>query len=74
MLSATSHIRVQVEDARADLIRYIRKRWMGTRQQGGFDGLEGWAIKEISQGTFYVLVLFSYTSNTFIFIRTGSLC
>ncbi|KAG1771354.1 hypothetical protein EV702DRAFT_1188816 [Suillus placidus] len=49
MLSATSHIRVQVEDARADLIRYIRKRWMGTRQQGGFDGLEGWAIKEISQ-------------------------
>jgi hypothetical protein len=50
MLSATSHIRVQVEDARADLIRYIRKRWMGTRQQGGFDGLEGWAIKEISQG------------------------
>jgi hypothetical protein len=23
---------------------------MGTRQQGGFDGLEGWAIKEISQG------------------------
>ncbi|KAG2341692.1 hypothetical protein BDR05DRAFT_983631 [Suillus weaverae] len=49
MLSATSHIRVQVEDARADLIRYIRKRWTGTRQQGGFDGLEGWAIKEISQ-------------------------
>ncbi|KAG0691655.1 hypothetical protein DFH29DRAFT_1010512, partial [Suillus ampliporus] len=49
MLSATSHIRVQVEDARADLNRYIRKRWVGTRQQGGFDGLEGWAIKEISQ-------------------------
>ncbi|KAG1726343.1 uncharacterized protein EDB91DRAFT_1350518 [Suillus paluster] len=49
MLSATSHIRVQVEDARADLIRYIRKRWVATRQQGGFDGLEGWAIKEISQ-------------------------
>jgi hypothetical protein len=50
MLSTTSHIRVQVEDARADLIRYIRKRWMGMHQQGGFDGLEGSVIKEISRG------------------------
>ncbi|KAJ8584258.1 kinase-like protein [Rhizopogon salebrosus TDB-379] len=49
MHSTTSHICVQVKDVRADLIRYIRRHWMGARQQGGFDGLEGWAVKEISQ-------------------------
>ena len=48
MLSSTSHIRVQVEQARMDLLRWIGKRWVGVRQEGGFDELEGWAIKEIS--------------------------
>ncbi|KAF8137188.1 hypothetical protein EV363DRAFT_1316965 [Boletus edulis] len=42
MLSQSSSIRAQVEDARVDLLRWIRKR-------GGFDTLEGWSIKEISQ-------------------------
>ena len=50
MLSQTSPIRAQVEEARVDLVRWIRKRWMGVRQEGGFDALEGWSIKEISQG------------------------
>jgi len=74
MLSATSHIRVQVEEARADLIRYIRKRWMATRQQGGFDGLEGWAIKEISQGMLSVPALFYHLMLELVcvFIRIGS--
>ncbi|KAG6379947.1 hypothetical protein JVT61DRAFT_10514 [Boletus reticuloceps] len=53
MLSQTSSIRAQVEDARLDLLRWIRKRWMGIRQEGGFDALEGWSIKEISQGGTY---------------------
>jgi hypothetical protein len=50
MLSQTSHIRSQVEEARLDLVRWLRKRWMGIRQEGGFDTLEGWSLKEISQG------------------------
>ncbi|KAG5731816.1 hypothetical protein E4T56_gene4262, partial [Termitomyces sp. T112] len=48
MLSPTSHVRVQVEQARVDLLKWIGKRWLGIRQEGGFDQLEGWALKEIS--------------------------
>lgn len=54
MLSQTSQLRAQVEEARVDLLKWIRKRWMGVRQEGGFDALEGWSIKEISQGAVYV--------------------
>ncbi|KAF8551177.1 hypothetical protein OG21DRAFT_1487193 [Imleria badia] len=49
MLPQTSQIRGQVEEARVDLVRWIRKRLMGISQEGGFDALEGWSIKEISQ-------------------------
>ncbi len=52
MLSSTSHIRVQVEQARMDILRWLRKRWMAVRQEGGFDSLDGWALKEISHGSF----------------------
>lgn len=31
-----------------DLLRWIGKRWISIRQEGGFDELEGWALKEIS--------------------------
>ncbi|KAI0915857.1 hypothetical protein AcV5_003350 [Taiwanofungus camphoratus] len=48
MLSSTSHIRVQVEQARMDILRWLRRRWLGVKQEGGFDALEGWAVKEIS--------------------------
>ncbi|TCD60035.1 hypothetical protein EIP91_010856 [Steccherinum ochraceum] len=48
MLSSTSHIRVQVEQTRMDIIRWLRKRWVGVKQEGGFDNLDGWALKEIS--------------------------
>jgi len=50
MLSTTSHIRVQVEQTQTDIIKRIEKRWLNIRQEGGFDDLEGWAIKEISDG------------------------
>lgn len=53
MLSRTSQIRGKVEETRVDLVKWIRKRWMGIRQEGGFDALEGWSIKEISQGGTY---------------------
>jgi len=48
LLPPTSHIRVQVEEVRMDVLRWIGKRWVSIRQESGFDPLEGWAIKEIS--------------------------
>ncbi|KAI0051380.1 hypothetical protein FA95DRAFT_1554731 [Auriscalpium vulgare] len=48
LLPSTSAIRVQVEDTRVELLRWMRKRWVGVRQEGGFDTLDGWALKEIS--------------------------
>lgn len=50
MLSSTSHIRIQVDQARMDIVRWLRRRWVNVRQEGGFDQLEGWALKEISHG------------------------
>jgi hypothetical protein len=29
-------------------LKWIGKRWLGIRQERGFDALEGWALKEIS--------------------------
>ncbi|KAI6019760.1 hypothetical protein F5J12DRAFT_738593 [Pisolithus orientalis] len=49
MLPSTSPIRTIVEDARVDLLKYIRKRWMNIRNEGGFDALDSWSLKEISQ-------------------------
>ncbi|EIW55420.1 uncharacterized protein TRAVEDRAFT_173142 [Trametes versicolor FP-101664 SS1] len=48
MLSSTSHVRVQVEQARMDIVRYIRRRWLTIKQEDGFAGLEPWAAKEIA--------------------------
>jgi len=39
-----------VEQTQSDVIERIGKRWLNIRQEGGFDDLEGWAIKEISDG------------------------
>jgi hypothetical protein len=39
-----------VEQTQTDIIKRIEKRWLNIRQEGGFDDLEGWAIKEISDG------------------------
>lgn len=50
MLSSTSHVRVQVEQTRMDVLRWLRRRWINVKQEGGFDTLEGWALKEISHG------------------------
>lgn len=52
MLSPTSHIRVHVEQARMDLLKWIAKRWLNIRQEGAFNELDGWAIKEISDSGF----------------------
>ena len=44
---------VQVEETRLELLKWIGKRWLGIRQERGFDVLEGWALKEISDRTFF---------------------
>ncbi|KAH9478923.1 hypothetical protein JR316_0009386 [Psilocybe cubensis] len=48
MLPVTSHVHVQVEQTRVELLRWIGKHWLEVRMEKGFDVLEGWALKEIS--------------------------
>lgn len=50
MLSSTSLIRQRVEDTRVELLRWMKKRWVSIRMEGGFDNLDPWALKEISHG------------------------
>jgi hypothetical protein len=57
-LSSTSAIRSQVEEPRMDILRWLRKRWVGLRQEGGFNAFQGWAVKEISGGAFDLLFFF----------------
>ena len=33
-----------------DVIVWLRKHWIQVRLVGGFDGLDGWALKELSYG------------------------
>ncbi|KAG0139972.1 hypothetical protein CROQUDRAFT_100770 [Cronartium quercuum f. sp. fusiforme G11] len=40
--------RVIVEDAKAGVLKYLKSRWMNVRSHNGFDPLENWALKEIS--------------------------
>jgi BTB/POZ domain len=50
MLSPTSLIRQRIEDTRTELLRWMKKRWVSIRMEGGFDNLDPWASKEISHG------------------------
>ncbi|EED85027.1 predicted protein [Postia placenta Mad-698-R] len=63
MLSSTSQVRVLVEQTRMDVLRWLRRRWMNVKQEGGFDNLEGWAVKEISGGMI-VLSVYSALAST----------
>jgi hypothetical protein len=38
-----------------DILRWLRKRRVGVRQEAGFNALEGWAVKEISGKSFLFL-------------------
>ncbi|GBE83716.1 hypothetical protein SCP_0507720 [Sparassis crispa] len=49
MLPMTSPIRRQVDEVRMDVLRWLRRRWLGVKQEGGFDALESWAAKEIAE-------------------------
>ena len=33
-----------------DVVKWLRRRWVGVKQAGGFDKLEGWSLKELSHG------------------------
>ncbi|KAF8830214.1 hypothetical protein HHX47_DHR2000647 [Lentinula edodes] len=58
LLPPTSHVRIQVEEARIEVLRWIRDkgRWREVREAGGFVGIdgkqgasmEGWALQEIA--------------------------
>ncbi|KAJ3716539.1 hypothetical protein C8R42DRAFT_778589 [Lentinula raphanica] len=58
LLPPTSHVRIQVEDARMEVLKWIRDkgRWKEVRDAGGFLGIEGkegasmegWALQEIA--------------------------
>ncbi len=37
-----------IEDARTEILRYLKRRWVSIRASGGFDRLEKWALKEIA--------------------------
>jgi len=48
MLSPTSFIRQKVEDIRVELLKWMKKRWVSIRMEGGFENLDPWALKEMS--------------------------
>lgn len=41
-----------MEDARNGILKYIQRKWIGVRAAGGFDDLEPWCLKELSDGAF----------------------
>ena len=49
-LSAKSRGRQLIETAKEGVLAHIRRRWMQIKDAGGFDGLENWSLKEISDG------------------------
>ncbi|KAK9898579.1 hypothetical protein P389DRAFT_35667 [Cystobasidium minutum MCA 4210] len=40
--------RARLEDTRQDILKYIKARWIGIKSQNGFQHLENWCLKEIS--------------------------
>lgn len=57
LLSVDSNGREVVEDTKAKLLQVIKRRWLQMRPVGAFDGLEEWALREISEGKATVHVL-----------------
>ncbi len=43
-----SQSRQAVENARASILRYLKRRWINVRALGGFNKLEKWCLKEIA--------------------------
>lgn len=49
-LPARGQGRQQIEAIKDGVVGHIRRRWMQVRDGGGFDDVENWALKEISDG------------------------
>ena len=49
-LPARGKSRQQIEAIREGVLGHIKRRWMQVRDAGGFDDVENWALKEISDG------------------------
>lgn len=45
-----THGRQQIELARQGVVGHMRRRWMLIRDARGFNDLEHWVLKEISDG------------------------
>jgi hypothetical protein len=50
LLSSMSLVRKQIEATRKGIIEWLQKNWVSVQMANGFETLEGWAIKEISDG------------------------
>lgn len=55
VLMPRSQARQEVDTAREGVLSHIRKRWMQIRDAGGFNDLEHWVLKEISDGTCHLI-------------------
>lgn len=42
--------RARLEDARQDILKYIKARWVGVKGLNSFEPLENWCLKELSDG------------------------
>lgn len=52
VLLPRTQARNQIEVAREGVLAHVRRRWMQIRDAGGFQDLDHWVIKEISDGPF----------------------
>lgn len=41
-----------VEDAKNGILKYLKRKWVPVRASRGFDQLESWCVKELSDGAF----------------------
>lgn len=48
--------RARLEDARQDILKYIKSRWIGIKALNGFERLENWCLKELSDGESFSLL------------------
>ena len=46
----TMDAKARVEETQKVLLAYIKKRWINIRSSGGFEKLENWCLKELSDG------------------------
>ena len=53
--------RIRLEDARQKIIKYLKKRWINVRINGGFENLEKWCLKELSDGMYFQHILAFWT-------------